>query len=74
MFDSITGHIGRNLWLWTAISLAVTALGILGLVTLGKGSYMAEIVTLAAMFAGTTIILISQEGMVYPVSDEEEEA
>ncbi len=67
MFDSITGHIGRNLWLWTVIGLAVAALGILGLGSFGKGNYMAEIITIAAMFAGTTLIIISQEGMVHPV-------
>jgi hypothetical protein len=66
VFDSITGLIGRNPWLWTMIGLAVAALGIVGLGSLGKGHYMAEIITVAAMFAGTTLTIISQRGLVHP--------
>ncbi|TCZ55945.1 hypothetical protein [Roseicella aquatilis] len=62
MLSDVTGHIGRNLWLWTAIGLAVAALATWASSSLGNGYYLAEIGTLAAMFAGTTLILISQQG------------
>ena len=74
MIDSFTGHIGRNLWLWTALGLGVAALGIVAMGSVGKGFYLAEIITLAAMFAGTTMILISQQGMVHPAAEAEDDA
>jgi hypothetical protein len=74
MLDTIIGHIMRNLWLWTAIGLAVAALGALARNNLGNGYYLAEIVTLAAMFAGTTMILVSQQGLPHPADPERDKA
>jgi hypothetical protein len=68
MYDAITGHITNNLWLWTAIGLGVSALGIVAMGSLGKGYYLAEIVTLSAMFGATTMILVSQKGMAHPAA------
>lgn len=70
MLSDMAGHIGRNLWLWTAIGFAVAALAALAGNSLGKGYYLAEIGTLAAMFAGTTLILISQQGLPQPGDEE----
>ncbi|MFC7477174.1 hypothetical protein ACFQS7_22615 [Dankookia sp. GCM10030260] len=70
MFDAITSHIGRNLWLWTVIGLAVSLLGIIARNSLGNGFYLGEIISFAAMFAGITLILISQKGMAHASDDE----
>ena len=72
MFDTITSHIGRNLWLWTVIGLAISGLGIIARSSLGNGFYLGEIITFSAMFAGITIILISQKGMAHTAADDEE--
>lgn len=74
MFDTITGHIGRNLWLWTAIGLGIALLGMLARNSLGKGFYLSEIIALAAMFSGTTMIIASQVGFAGPQPDAEDEA
>jgi hypothetical protein len=74
MYDAITGHITNNLWLWTAIGLGVSALGMVAMGSLGKGYYLAEIITLSAMFGATTMILVSQKGMVYPAAVDDDEA
>ncbi|MFZ4410303.1 MAG: hypothetical protein ACOYOH_23360 [Paracraurococcus sp.] len=73
MLNAMTGHVTRNLWLWTAIGFAVTAIAAYGRSTT-KGYYLAEILTLAAMFAGTTMILISQQGLPQPVDMDDDEA
>jgi hypothetical protein len=74
MYDAITGHITGNLWLWTAIGLGISALGMLASASLGKGYYLAEIITLGAMFGATTMILASQKGMVRPEALEDDAA
>ena len=74
MYNAITGHIGNNLWLWTVIGLGISGLAILASGSLGKGYYLAEIITLGAMFGATTMILVSQKGMVYPTAVDDDEA
>ena len=74
MYNTITTHITGNLWLWTAIGLGVSALAILATGSLGKGYYLAEIITLGAMFGATTMILASQTGMAHPAAAAEDEA
>ena len=74
MLDTITGHIGRHLWLWTAIGLAVSVLAGLARSSLGNGYYLGEIITLAAMFAGTKMIIISQQGLPAPAVRGKDEA
>ena len=41
--------------------------------SIGKGYYLGEIITVAAMFAGTTMILISQRGMPAPVATDDDD-
>ncbi|MFZ4410768.1 MAG: hypothetical protein ACOYOH_25725 [Paracraurococcus sp.] len=72
MYSAITGHISSNLWLWTGIGLAVSVLGILAQNSLGKGFYTGEIIAVAGMFAGTTMIMISQRGMPQPVDSDDD--
>jgi hypothetical protein len=74
MYNTITGHIGNNLWLWTVIGLGISALAIVALGSLGKGYYLAEIITVSAMFGATTMILVSQKGMVYPAAVDDDAA
>jgi hypothetical protein len=72
----VGGHIGDNLWLWTAISLAIMFAAIFVMGRVGKGYYMGEILTVAACFAGTCMILISQRNSPHPeiIDDEDEVA
>ncbi|TDH62434.1 hypothetical protein E2C06_11215 [Dankookia rubra] len=72
MYNAIIGHITGNLWLWTGIGLGISALAILISISLGKGYYLAEIITLGAMFGATTMILASQKGMVHAAPPEDE--
>jgi hypothetical protein len=72
MIKSMTDHIGSNLWLWTAVGMAVAVLAAIGQGWLGRGYYLAEIMTLGAMFAGTLLIMISQQGMPAAAAPEEE--
>ena len=73
MLNSMTGHVGRNLWLWTAVSIAIAVAATLARNSVGKGYDLAEIITIAVMFAGTTMILISQRGMPVPVAVDDDE-
>ena len=74
MYNAITSHITGHLWLWTVVSLGISALAILAMASLGKGHYLAEIITLGAMFGGTTMILVSQQGMVHAAPAEDDAA
>lgn len=74
MYKAVTTHITGNLWLWTVIGLGISGLGMLASYGLGRGYYTAEIITLAAMFSATTMILVSQEGIVHPDPVEDDEA
>jgi hypothetical protein len=71
MYDAITGHIAGHLRLWTILGLGVSALAILAMAGLGKVPYLPEIITLGAMFGGTTMILASQRGMPQPAAEAE---
>lgn len=66
MYTAVTTHITSNLWLWTAIGLGISGLGMVASYSLGRGYYLAEIITLGAMFGATTMILASQKGLVQP--------
>ena len=74
MYNAITSHITGHLWLWTIVGLGVSALAMLASASLGKGYYLAEIMTLGAMFGSTTMILASQKGMVHPAAMDDDEA
>ncbi|MBK1658067.1 hypothetical protein [Paracraurococcus ruber] len=65
----ITGHIMRNLWAWTAGGLAIAVLCVWGRMQFGNGHHFGDFASLAFMFAGTTMILISQRGLVRPEMD-----
>lgn len=71
MLGSIGHHISRNLRLWTGLSLAIGVLAVLARNQFGAGSHFGDIASLAFMFAGMAIILISQQGMPQPVPVEE---
>ena len=73
MIKTITGHVGSNLWLWTGIGFAVAIAAAFARNSIGKGYYLGEIITVAAMFAGTTMILISQRGMPAPVATDDDD-
>lgn len=74
MYKAFTGHVTGNLWLWTAIGLGIAVLAMFGIHSFGNSYYLAEILTLGAMFGATTMILISQKGMVHAVPVEDETA
>ncbi|WP_431271712.1 hypothetical protein [Dankookia sp. P2] len=74
MYNSITGHVASNLWLWTVVGLGISALAMVASASFGKGYYLAEIITLGAMFGATTMILASQKGLVHPAAEEDDQA
>lgn len=69
MPGSIGRHITGNLRLWTGLGLAVALVSILARSRYGTGHHLGDLASLAIMFAGMTMILISQRGLQHP--DEE---
>lgn len=72
-YRASTAHVSNNLPLWIGISVAVTLAFAIGVWQVPKSNVWGHLTALAGMFAGTLVMMKSQEGYVAPdVPDEDD--
>jgi hypothetical protein len=65
-YRASTTHIASNLSLWIGISIAVTLACAIGVWQVPRSNVWGHLTALAGMFAGTLVMMRSQEGYVPP--------
>ncbi len=66
-------HIQNNMWLWIGLAVVVTVAFSLGVWQQPKTAIWGHLVALTGMFAGTLVMMKSQEGYVAPVAEDDDD-
>ncbi|MDN3567086.1 hypothetical protein ACFQY5_07810 [Paeniroseomonas aquatica] len=66
-------HIQDNMWLWIGLAAVATAALAVGVWQQPRSNIWGHLVALTGMFAGTLVMMKSQEGFVAPVAEDDDD-